>query len=278
MSFPSRRRPADRGTRRPTDRPGWTGRAPGRDDAGAPGADDGTGSPGGPTSGTITAIRSQARDPERVSIFLDGTFAFGLGRQIALDQALRIGDDLSTERVAALRATDDIGKATNAALGLLARRPRSIKEVRDRLGQKGFAAEAIDAAVARLEGWSYVGDDDFARYWVENRVAHKPRGERLIAQELRQKGVERETARAAIDAAEIDELGAAQELGRQKMRSYRGLERAVAHRRLGGFLARRGFGFDVVGPVLDELLAGWGEVDEVDDRDTDFAGDDGDDA
>lgn len=240
--------------------------------AGVAGSGDGTETPGGPISGEITAIRNQARDPERVSIFLDGEFAFGLGRQIALDEALRIGDELSPERVAALRATDDIGKATNAALGLLARRPRSVKEVRDRLGQKGYAPEAIDSAVARLEGWNYVGDDDFARYWVENRVAHKPRGERLIAQELWQKGVERKTAQAAIEAAEIDELSAARDLGRQKLRSYRGLDRAVVHRRLGGFLGRRGFGYDVIGPVLDELLAGWGKDADTEDDDTDIAG------
>jgi len=274
MSFPTRRRPAGRDTRRSPGGPGRFGRPAGPGDVGTPGSDDGGETSGGPESGTITAIKSQARDPERVSIFLDGAFAFGLGRQIALDEALRIGDDLSPERVAALRATDDIGKATNAALALLARRPRSVKEVRDRLGQKGYAPEAIDAAVARLEGWNYVGDDDFARYWVENRVAHKPRGERLIAQELWQKGVERETARAAIEAAEIDELGAARDLGCQKLRAYRGLERTVAYRRLGGFLGRRGFGYDVVGPVLDELLAGWDEDGDSDVGDMDTDGDD----
>jgi len=208
----------------------------------------------GPTAGRITAIKPQVRDPERVSVFLDGVFAFGLGAQLALDQGLSVGDELDAARVAALRAADDVGKATNAALALLARRPRSLREVRDRLRQKGYGSATIEAAVAKLEGWRYVDDADFARYWVENRQAHKPRGRRLLEQELRFKGVERETVREAIDAAELDERAAAVEVGRAKLRSYAGLEPAVARRRLAAFLARRGFGFDAVRPALEELL------------------------
>ncbi|HEV2106757.1 MAG TPA: RecX family transcriptional regulator [Thermomicrobiales bacterium] len=214
-----------------------------------------------PQAGTITALRAQARDPERVNVFLDGRFAFGLGRQIAVDEGLRVGDVLDTTRVDTLRAADDVGKATNAALNLLARRPRSIREIRDRLHEKGYNTATIDAAVARLEGWNYVDDADFARFWVENRVAHKPRGRRLLEQELWQKGVDRETARDAVDRSELDEHDAALAIANAKIRSYAGLDRDVAYRRLGGLLARRGFGYDVVKPVLDEVLPRDGQID-----------------
>lgn len=214
-----------------------------------------------PQAGTITALRAQARDPERVNVFLDGRFAFGLGRQIAVDEGLRVGDVLDTTRVDTLRAADDVGKATNAALNLLARRPRSIREIRDRLHEKGYNTATIDAAVARLEGWNYVDDADFARFWVENRVAHKPRGRRLLEQELWQKGVDRETARDAVDRSELDEHDAALAIAKAKIRSYAGLDRDVAYRRLGGLLARRGFGYDVVKPVLDEVLPRDGQID-----------------
>lgn len=214
-----------------------------------------------PQAGTITALRAQARDPERVNVFLDGRFAFGLGRQIAVDEGLRVGDVLDTTRVDTLRAADDVGKATNAALNLLARRPRSIREIRDQLHEKGYNTATIDAAVTRLEGWNYVDDADFARFWVENRVAHKPRGRRLLEQELWQKGVDRETARDAVDRSELDEHDAALAIAKAKIRSYAGLDRDVAYRRLGGLLARRGFGYDVVKPVLDEVLPRDGQID-----------------
>jgi regulatory protein len=204
--------------------------------------------------GRITDLSAQVRDPERINVFLDGAFAFGLDREVALREGLRIGDELDAARVAALRAADDVAKATTNALGLLARRPRSEREVRDRLRQKGYAPEAIDAAIAKLEGWRYLDDADFARYWVENREAHQPRGRRLLEQELRQKGVDREVVREAIAAAELDEQAAALEIARKKLRSYAGEEPAVVRRRLGAYLARRGYGWDVVRPVLDRLL------------------------
>lgn len=215
----------------------------------------------GATSGRVTAITAQEHDPERVNIFLDGVFALGLGLDLVLAEGLAVGDDLDEARVRSLKAADEVGKATMAALNLLARRPRSVREVRDRLRQKGYDVPTIDAAVAKLEGWRYVDDTDFARYWVENRAAHKPRGRRLLEQELRHKGVEREVVRETIDAAELDEFAAALELGRSKLRSYAGLEPPVVRRRLGAFLARRGYSFDIVKPVLEQLL-GEGSLEE----------------
>lgn len=211
----------------------------------------------------MTAITPQERDPERVNIFLDGVFAFGLGLDLALTEGLAVGTELDEDRVGALKAADEVGKATTAALNLLARRPRSVREVRDRLHQKGYDPSTIDAAVTKLEGWRYVDDTDFARYWVENRTTHKPRGRRLLEQELRQKGIERELVRETLDEAALDEHTAALDLGRAKLRSYAGLEPPVARRRLASFLARRGYGFDVAKPVLEQLL-GEGSTDEDD--------------
>ena len=212
--------------------------------------------------GRITDLAPQARDPERVSIFLDGAFAFGLPREVALREGLAIGDELDPERVSALLAMDEVARATSAALAFLAHRPRSEREVRDRLRQKGYAPAAIDEAVAKLEGWHYLDDAEFARFWVENRGANQPRGHRLLEQELRRKGVEREIVRETIAAADLDESGTAVELARTKLRSYAGQEPAVVRRRLGGYLARRGYDYEVVRAALDRVL---GETDDASD-------------
>lgn len=207
------------------------------------------------SGGTITAISRQRRDPERVSVFLDGAFAFGLGAELALREGLRVGEALDPARVESLLAADTIGKATNAAINLLAHRPRSEREIRDRLRQKGYTAEAIEAAVERLYRWNYLDDAAFARGWVANRAANSPRGGRLLAQELWRKGVDRETVAETLADAELDEADDALTLGRAKLRSYAGLEPAVARRRLAAYLARRGYGYETIRPVLDRLLA-----------------------
>ena len=134
-------------------------------------------------------------------------------------------------------------------------RPRSIREIRDRLRQKGYDPATIDRAIEKLESWNYVDDTEFARYWVENRSTHKPRGHRLLEQELRQKGVDRELVKEAIADAEIDESNAALELARAKLPSYKNEDQLVARRKLIAYLQRRGFDYDVIKPAIDQLFA-----------------------
>ncbi|MBX6341002.1 MAG: RecX family transcriptional regulator, partial [Thermomicrobiaceae bacterium] len=200
-------------------------------------------------SGRITAIEDQVRDPERVSVFIEGAFAFGIDRVVAAQQGLHVDRVLSEAEVATLLAADEVARATNAALQFLAYRPRSTREVRDRLTRRGFSPEAVEATIAKLQGWRYLDDAEFARFWVENRAEHQPRGRRLLVQELRQKGVDVETARQAVDETELDELPAAVELARKRLPSLRGLDEPTRRRRLAAYLQRRGYDPGVVRPA-----------------------------
>ena len=212
-------------------------------------------------AGRITALRPTKRDPDRISVDLDGSFAFALPATLVADQRLEVGNELDGEQVAALLAADLSSRATEAALVFLGYRPRSEKEVRDRLRQGGYEQDAIDHAISRLHEWRYLDDADFARRWVENRAAHRPRGKRLLQQELRHKGIDTEMAREAIDDADLDETGAAEELARRRLPAYAGDDEAAIRRRLGAYLARRGYGYDVIRIALDRAL---GKADEGD--------------
>lgn len=165
-----------------------------------------------------------------------------------------VGQELSATEVSELLAKDAAARATNAAINLLASRPRSTRELEQRLRQKGYAPDAISAALSRLAELHYVDDADFARYWVANRQANRPRGRRLLEQELRHKGVERELIAEAIDDAEIDEPAAALEAGRAKLRTYSNLEPEVARRRLAAYLGRRGYTYDTIRGALTQLF------------------------
>lgn len=203
--------------------------------------------------GTITRITPQ-RDPARISLYIDGEFALGVGTQIAEERGLRVGQTLSLAEVAGLRDADEVGKAVDKALAYLTSRPRSIREVRDRLKEKEVPPATIDAVMTRLEGWGYIGDEGFARYWIENRNANQPRGKRLLRQELWQKGVERETVDQVLEDVELNEDGAALELARKRLRSLRALDEQTQRRRLAAFLQRRGYDWPTVKRALDRLL------------------------
>jgi regulatory protein len=212
-----------------------------------------------PTSGTVTAIKGQQRNPERVNIYLDGEFAFAITREEAVMQGLRIGRELTVDEVGEFRARDTVSKAIESALRLLTVRPRTEKELRDRLRQKAYEPSAIDAAIERIHGWGYLDDAAFARLWVANRTEHRPRGKRMLVQELRQKGVDRETISETIDDAEIDEVASAIAVAENSARKMSSLDPIVARRRLMGQLARRGFDYGTIKTALDQVL---GEHDE----------------
>lgn len=210
-------------------------------------------------SGQITAIRDSTRNPERVAIDIDGRFAFAISRLLAAEHHLQVGLTLDETDLTALLAATEVERATDSALRFLAYRPRSTREVTDRLRQRGYSVQAIDAAIEKLRGWRYLDDQEFARFWVENRQENRPSGSRRLRQELRQKGVDGEVVEQAIEAFEVDELPMAIELARKRAERLRGLDPIVRRRRLAGFLQRRGYNWDIVKPALDQVL---GELDE----------------
>ena len=207
-----------------------------------------------PRPGTVTAVAVQARDKERVNVAVDGDDAFSLALEVAEREGVAPGLVLDRDRIDALLAVDSAARATAAALAFLGYRPRTEREVRDRLRERGHAPAAVEATIERLRGWRYVDDAGFARFWVEGRVEHQPRGRRLLEQELRQKGVDRETAREAVADADYDEVAAAVALARKRWPAYAADDPASARRRLGAYLQRRGFGWDAVRAALRDVL------------------------
>jgi regulatory protein len=200
----------------------------------------------------VTALRVQARNKSRVNVYLDGKYAFGVAKIVAA--RLAIGQELDEPAIARLKGADDVEQAYERALKFLAPRPRSESEVRRRLKQHEIEPELIDAVVERLRRAALLDDQAFAAYWVENRAAFRPRSKRVLRAELKQKGLSDDAVRSAL--AETDDAGAAYTLAAQRARRLAGLARIEYRRKLGDFLARRGFSFDVIEPVVDRL---WNE-------------------
>jgi regulatory protein len=195
---------------------------------------------------TITAIEVQKKNPNRVNIYLDDQFAFGLSRINAA--WLKIGQPLSDEKITSLQEADSREAALQKALRFLGHRPRSVEEVRKNLEKHEIPAGVIDETIARLESEKLIGDVNFAREWVENRSTFRPRGKRALSYELRQKGLSDLVIQEALDE-EIDEEALALKAARAQARKLKGLEWNKFREKLGGHLGRRGFGFDVIIPV-----------------------------
>jgi regulatory protein len=145
------------------------------------------------------------------------------------------------------------------ALDLLALRPRSTSELRQKLIRKGEPADAVDEAIERLLGQKLLDDEQFARQFARSKVLGAGASRRRIAMELTRKGVDRSTADAAIeDLAEsegIDMSAAIHKVAAKKWRSLSRLDGETATRRLYAFLARRGFNPDEIRAAMQALKA-----------------------
>jgi len=203
-------------------------------------------------AGRITAIRVQKRNPNRASVFIDGQFSFGL--EMTEAAKLSRGQYLDDHEIAALRAVDEEGRAYESALQFLSYRPRSRSEVVRRLTKHGFSEPAIETALDRLTRSGLLDDRAFAEYWIGNRERFKPRGRYALRHELRQKGVPSDMIDALLD--EVDESDSAYRAAVERLDRWRGLDADVLHRKMSGYLQRRGFGYVVIQEVWERILAG----------------------
>jgi regulatory protein len=213
-------------------------------------------------AGTITALTLQANDAERVNVYIDGEFALGVSLRVAQDERLHKGQVLTEEDWEGLLRAERGSKAWNAALRLLSVRPRSERELRDRLRRKEFEPDHIDRAIQRLRELELLDDAHFAELWIANRQKLRPKGVQALRQELRAKGIDRQTVDEVLaNSIDADEESAAcEQVARQALRRYADApDRATFQRKLGGFLQRRGFRLDTIKPIIDQL---WRETKE----------------
>ena len=201
----------------------------------------------------ITALKAQKRNSQRINVYLDDEFAFGLSRFAAA--WLQLGQELSPEKIRELQDIDAQEVAYKRALNFISFRPRSEAEVRKNLKKHDTPEEAIPEVLDRLRRIGLVDDVLFAQNWIENRSTFRPRGKRALVAELRQKGIEDE----AIDEAlfDLDEDSLAYQAALKQSRKYEGLDWQTFRQKMGAFLARRGFNYGVAKPVIEQV---WSET------------------
>jgi regulatory protein len=201
----------------------------------------------------ITAITVQKNSPNRLNIYLDGEFAFGLARITAA--WLKIGDELSEGKIAKLQNEDERERAYQQAMLFLSYRARSEKEIRQNLRKHEIAEEVIEETLERLRKAGLANDNDFARVWVENRNTFRPRSKKALAIEMRQKGLDDEAIQASLSG--VDEEALAYETGLKRAARFKGLERNEFRKKLSEFLARRGFSYSIVASTVSRI---WNET------------------
>ncbi len=205
---------------------------------------------------TVTAIVPRGKN--RAKVYLDGQYGFTLSMKLV--QEIHPSEEISEDRIRKLLERDRIEGAYQQAIRLISYRPRTERELRIRYAKKGVSDPIQEQALERLRVEGLVDDAEFARAWVENRMEFRPRGAWALRSELSSKGVARDTIEVALE--DFDETEAARRAANEGARRYKQLSPDLFRRRLSAYLARRGFNYQTVAPLVTKHLRELGEESE----------------
>ncbi|MCH2445970.1 MAG: RecX family transcriptional regulator [Candidatus Marinimicrobia bacterium] len=203
----------------------------------------------------ITAIKVNKKRPNRRSIFIDGQFAFTVSEGIFFQHNLEEGGELSDKQIKELTTADEFDKAKQAAVNLLSFRPRSIKEVSNRLIHKGWNKDLADRVTGELVDKGYLNDEEFAAIFARDRAKNKCLGPVALKSELIKTGVAQKIIEQTIEAVyskyPADELI-------QRLMKKRGIDLDVPlvkkeKQRFINLLKRKGFTWDQMESVVRNL-------------------------
>lgn len=155
----------------------------------------------------------------------------------------KVGDRIDADTVTQLQADQHRRDAYQCALRFLGVRDRSTLEIGQKLKRQGYDAVVIDSVLKDLIDKNYVNDQSFAISWVNYRMKISPRSLRLIAQELKQKGISAERIEAAL--IRVDEHTLAMACIHRKRRRWRRFEGRERRFKMLAHLSHKGFSYGV---------------------------------
>ena len=205
----------------------------------------------------ITRLTVQKKNPDRVNVYLDGTFAFGLYMDTAA--WLEVGQILSDEKIHELQSTDRKREIIVKALEFISYKPRTVGETKKKLREAGFEDDIIADAVKELKKDGLLNDARYARQWVEERQMLRPRSRRVLEMELRRKGISDTLIQRTVE--DVDDYASAYEIASNRLYKYNGLSEFDFRRKLRAYLSGKGYTYDVISEVGEKL---WKQVNTSD--------------
>ncbi len=200
----------------------------------------------------ITALKAQLKDQGRVSVFLEGKFAFGLEAETVYKFGLKIGKEYTENEISGWLKESEHQFTFDKVSRFVGLRPRSEKEVRDWFKRKEVPEGLQVLLMEKLKRLQLIDDRAFVKWWIEQRQTFKPRGSRLLTQELQVKGVDRKLIEQEL--AEVpQETGAIKELAVKKLKTLKRFPKIIQRKKLTDYLLRKGFNYSQIKSAVDEL-------------------------
>lgn len=147
---------------------------------------------------------------------------------------------------------EKVERAYNKALKYISYRPRSEKEITDFLTKKKFDKDIITTILERLKELNLLNDEEFVRWWIEQRQTYRPKSKRIIKQELKLKGISQDLIDEIVEKDSKDDFETALELFKKNQRKFENYKNQEYLKKVSEFLGRRGFNWDIIKKVLEK--------------------------
>ncbi len=201
----------------------------------------------------ITSVEKLRRPKGRYLISF-GPYSVSVHEDVVVKYRMMKGNSFWKQELEDIILADEKQQAYVHGLSYLGHKPRTRKEIADRLRDKGMEANTIEVAVQRLENEGLVNDEIYAKQWAEQRITNQRKGKAWVRQELQQKGVDKVLITEALaEVSPEQEFDSALVIGRKKWNQIKG-EILDKKRKTGAYLMRRGFSGDQVRNVINRLI------------------------
>lgn len=203
----------------------------------------------------ITKIEYQKNNKDRVNIYLDDKFEFGIDINIMIKYGLTKNMELDDEFISDILVAEDKIKAYNYAISVLSRGSKSEKELMIKMSDKGYEEELINITLEKLKANKYIDDNDYSKRFIHDKINFSKYGKRRIKEALYNKGIDRQIIDENISLiSNDDEIKRAYELAEKKLKSLINEEPMKKKMKLGNFLINKGFDYDTVKKVTTKIL------------------------
>ena len=199
----------------------------------------------------VTDIQTQSKNPGRVSIFIDGKFAFGMDKSDCSFIGLKIGTELTQERYNYIVDNTVYAKAYQKADRFIGFKMRTEKEVRDKLKEENYSDDIVERVISSMLKYNYIDDTSYARMYAKDCKNIKKWGPQRIRVELYKKGIAShivDNALSELDIEDTDEI--IEELLEKRIKDTP--ISLKEKQRYFNFLLRRGFNSEDIKRVIEK--------------------------
>ena len=199
---------------------------------------------------TITQIKIQANDKNRVNLYLDNKFYCGLDLETVVKNSLKVGTIISEERLESIQLESEKQVAYNKALKLISVRYKTQREVEKYLYEKGYLAQVVYYVVSKLNEYHYIDDQRFVNSYI---ASHKNiYGKLKLKQQLMQKGISEKLVDEALEDEEFEQSEQISKLAEKYMKNKE--DSKENYIKLFRYLMGKGFEYEEIKSVLKKEI------------------------